>query len=248
MAKGKRLNDTERLARLHAAGLFQRLDMPMVERNKRSEHCSRLSVTIAEQRELEPLLSRELLSIPPTYGLGLTRGLGLERVLKPCGDRFVQLMTGPDAGYYEPERPVDRTSGKHPYEASLALVNAGLTEGGDERCYVALNVPDPTEPLFLLATPAQHRLLRELDLVDIILDGPELPEPMELDDVLEHSRKQLAPRLPPGIPSPVVTDDAMELGMSRDQVVALIEALYASHYHVLCVKADLQRRGLLGNP
>lgn len=222
MAGKKRMNDDQRLAALHAVGLFQALDIAMVKRAQSYERCSRLSRAIEHNARLEPLVTTELRPAE----------LGLDRLLVPCAGRYLRLTEGPDAGIYEPERPV--ALGKSPYEAMLALVNAALEQAGDPRRYLALRLPDPKDALFLLATPEQARVVNELDLTDEVIDPSEIPLPVELDDVLDQVAENLGRRLPAGVPPPEVTETEIELRLSQDGIAALLEALYASQYHRIC--------------
>jgi hypothetical protein len=216
----KRPTDAERLAALHAVGLFRELrDVPATKRGDKA-----LAHAIDRLDDGAAYRYRALQSIPD--------GLGLEAVLAKSGRDRVILRTGAGADVYAPRS----------HHAWATLLDLGLAEIGDDRRFVAIQGADWEEPLFVLATPAQHQAIVAAGIIAEIDDGF-LDPPISLAQQLRTLETDIAKRLPEGI-AVRATAEAVELDLDASQVAGLIERLHAVCHHLLASRAffTMERR------
>jgi len=215
--------DAERLAALHAVGLFTELSTESLPA-KRSKEVDALADAIdARADEIRSAtLYRAIQDIPP--------GLGVERVLVPAGRSHVRITSGEHEGIYCP-----RTHHEH-----AELVNVALSTIGDERRLVALKVRDWEEPLFLLASAEQRRVAREAGIEDPWADKT-LPAPIPMRQHLAQLAQQLASKLPKGCPSPRVDESAIAVELTKRHATELVELLYVERYRTASREARFAR-------
>ena len=219
VGKSRKQADTERLGALHAVGLFTELE-PEALPARRSKTTDALARVIDEQANefRSATLYRSIQEIPP--------GLGIEDVLVPAGRLHVRVKRGSHEGIYRP-------STHHEY---AELVNIALATINDERRLVPLRVTDWEEPLFLLASAKQQRVVREADIEDPHAEMA-LPTPIAMREHLLDLAEQLATKLPKGCASPRVDGSAIVVPLTNEQATALVEALYVARYREASLEA-----------
>ena len=137
------------------------------------------------------------------------------------------LVSGRHAGIYEP-----RTA--HEW---ARIANVALEELGDDRRYVPLKVIDWEEPLFLLATPAQAKMVTRVKLADDHADR-DLPKKVELSSWLGELAASLARKLPASVRTKACAA-GIELDLAADAIDDLVALLYRAHYDSIILGSRL---------
>jgi hypothetical protein len=214
-----------RLAALHEAGLFEKLSLAEAEQADGSEDQEDVLAVAVDRHVSErsyPYTYRAIQEVPKALKLG--------KVLRVIGLGTLSLESKDGTIAFKP-----RT-----HHQWAGVLDRALAEIGDQRRFIAIKVIDWEEPLFVLATPAQATLLREVDLEDPNVDDAD-PETVASDAALGEIADSLARKLPSAI-TPRVAGSAIELVAKPAEVGALVDALYTAHFADLRLSAHSQRR------
>ena len=224
--KTKKSEVATRLAALHEVGLFEKLKLTEAERASASEDqddALAAAVDHHASNKSYPYLYRAIQNVPADLKVGkVLRVTGLSTLLLESKKRGTIAFT------------------PKTHHQWAAVLDQALEEIGDKRRFIALKIIDWEEPLFLLATPAQAKVVRAVDLEDPYVEDAD-PETIDTDAALGDIVEILSRKLPRAV-TPGASDGAIELVTKVADAGVLVDALYNAHFADLRLTVHTKRR------